>query len=205
MVFIFYSYFFKGFIYDTINNDLGSTSRFINSFGNLSVIMFIVLVIFEVVLAPVPGIILNVVGGGIFGPFLGSILVLVGNTIGASICYFLARYVGAGYFEKIINKKNLVKFENYKNKYGSVVLFTLRLNPLTSSDVFSYIAGLIKMKYGYFIISTILGLIPTVFILSYFGNYFINNGSNLFRLIFFIVGLLYFSLFLYGLYRLIRK
>lgn len=200
-LFMVFSYLFKGFIYELINNDLSSITYFVNSFNGLSAVIFVVLNIFEVIIAPVPGLILNVAGGWIFGPFWGSILVLIGNIIGASVCYYLARYIGSDYFEIIIGKKKLKKFNRYLNEYGPFVIFILRLNPLTSTDIFSYLAGLVNMKYKSFIISTTLGLLPLVFALSYFGDYFI-DGSVLFRLVFFIVTIFYLSLFLYGLYKI---
>ena len=201
LLFVFYSYFFKGFIYNIVNNDIDSIISFIYSFGGWSVVVFLILIVFEVVLAPVPGLILNVAGGLIFGSFMGGVLVLIGNVIGASICYFLARYLGGDYFKGLISEKSLFKFNKYLGRYGSLVLFFLRLNPFTSSDIFSYLGGLVNMRYRAFIVSTTLGLIPLVFALSYFGNYFLRD-SIVFRLIFFIVSILYFSVFFYGLYKI---
>jgi len=198
---IFLSYFFKGFMYNLVNNDLDNIIHFIYYFGGFSFFIFIILIIFEVVLAPVPGLILNVAGGWVFGPVLGSILVLIGNLIGATICYFIAKRLGGTYFKKLIGKEKLKKFTKYVDKDGFLVLFILRLNPLTSSDIFSYVAGLVNMKYKPFILSTTFGLAPLVFILSYSGDYFIGN-SIFFRLIFFIISILYFAVFFYGLYRI---
>ena len=196
-----YSYFFKGFIYNLVNSDVEGIIKLINSFGNLSVFVFVLIIIIEVVLAPIPGMFLNIAGGITFGPFLGAVLSIIGNIIGASICFFLAKYLAGDYIERLIDEKRLKTFQKYTNRYGYFVLFVLRLNPVTSSDIFSYLAGLIKMKYKYFIISTTLGLIPMMFALSYFGDYFIKN-SPLFILSFLILTMLYLSVFFYSIYRI---
>ncbi len=196
-----YSYFFKGFIYNLVNSDVEGIINLINSFGNLSIFVFVLIIIIEVVLAPIPGMFLNIAGGITFGPFLGALLSIIGNIIGASICFFLAKYFGGNYIEKLIDEKKLKTFQKYTEKYGYFVLFVLRLNPITSSDIFSYIGGLIKMKYKYFIISTTLGLIPMMFAFSYFGNIFIKDNP-LFTLFFLILTVLYLLVFFYGIYKI---
>jgi len=201
LLFTFLSYILEGFVYNLANHDLDNVIHFIYSFGGWSTVMFLALIIFEVVLAPVPGLMLNVAGGWVFGPLFGSILVLVGNLIGATICYFLARHIGGDYFKRLIQRKSWNKYSKYIKKDGHYILFVLRLNPLTSSDIFSYLAGFVNMKFKPFIISTTLGLAPLVFLLSYSGDYFIDN-SLVFRLVFFIVSVLYFAVFFYGLYKI---
>jgi len=184
-----------------VNSDVDSIISMINSFGGLSMLIFIAIVIIEVIIAPIPGMIFTVAGGITFGPFLGAVLSIIGNVLGATICYFLARHLGGHYIERAIDEKRLRFFYKYTDKYGSWVLFLLRLNPITSSDIFSYFAGLINMKYRSFIISTTLGLIPLMFALSYFGDYFIKD-SPLFTLFFLILAALYFLVFFYGIYKI---
>ena len=79
----FYSYFSKGAIYSIVNSDTNSVIDYINSFGIFSYVIFVFFVILEVVLAPIPPLVLYVVGGAVFGTFFGGILTLLGNLIGA--------------------------------------------------------------------------------------------------------------------------
>ncbi len=196
-----YNYFSQGFIYDLANNNLQDTINFINSFGNLSWLIYIFIITIETVLAPLPAIIIYSAGSLAFGPLLGGILTLLGNVLGASICYFIAKRYGGFYFERLIGKKKLAQFHNYSEKYGVWVLFILRLNPITSSDIFNYLAGFIKISYKKFILATTLGLIPTIFIISYFGETFIKESPFL-KLFFLIIALIYLLMFLYGYYKI---
>jgi uncharacterized membrane protein YdjX (TVP38/TMEM64 family) len=77
----------------------------------------------------------------------------------------------------------------------------LRLNPLTSNDLFSYLAGLIGMPFWRFFISTMLGLIPMIFIMSYFGEAFIAN-IPLFRIVFLLGTAILILIFLYFIFKL---
>jgi len=161
---IIYSYSAKGIFYLLATSDIDSVVAFVNSFGWLAVVVFILIVVLEVILAPIPPFVLYVVGGIIFGAFLGGTITLFGNVLGAVIAFLIARRFGRGLVEKKINKKLRKSFDKFINKYGAWALFLIRLNPFTTSDLFSYLAGLTKMKLRTLIISTTFGLIPLVYI-----------------------------------------
>ncbi|MEK6834794.1 MAG: TVP38/TMEM64 family protein [Nanoarchaeota archaeon] len=201
MILISYNYFSHGFIFDLANNDLQDTLKLINESGNPAWLIYIILVISETILVPISGILINSAAAVIFNPLITIALTLIGNIIGASLAYFIARRYGGFYFEKLISEKKLKSFNKYNNKYGALVLFILRLNPITSSDIFNYIAGIIEMPYKKFIISTILGIIPTIVIISYFGGLFIQENPLL-KLFFFIIAFIYIIIFLYGYYKI---
>lgn len=201
---VLYSYLAKGVIYLLSTSDIDSIVVFINSFGWLAVVAFVLLVVLEVVLAPIPPFVLYVVGGIVFGTFLGGTIALFGNVLGAVIAFFIARRFGKDLVEKKIGKRLRKNFDKFTKKYGGWALFFIRLNPFTTSDLFSYLAGLTKMRLRTLIISTTLGLIPLVYLQTYLGDVFIRGNPFLFFL-FIIVSLIYLILFLYGLWYLIIK
>jgi len=198
------SYFFGGLFHLLVTADVNAVVDFIKSFGFLAVVIFVLLVILECVLAPIPPFVLYVAGGMIFGAFIGGILTLIGNVIGATIAFLIARKYGRGIVEKKINPVIWEQFDKFSQKYGGWALFLLRLNPFTTSDLFSYLAGLTKMKLRTLIISTSFGLIPLIYIQTYLGEFFIKDSPILW-LIFLIVCLIYLAVFLYGLWYLIKK
>jgi len=204
LAWVLYSYLAEGIVYLLATSDINSVVDFINSFGLLAVVIFILLIILEVVLAPIPPFVLYVAGGMIFGAFLGGTLTLFGNVLGAVIAFFIARKYGRKLVEKKINKKLRKNFDKFTKKYGAFALFLLRLNPFTTSDIFSYMAGLTKMRIRTFIFSTALGLIPLIYIQTYLGDVFVRDNPVIFFL-FIIVSLIYLALFLYGLWYLIIK
>jgi len=73
-------------------------------------------------------------------------------------------------------------------------------NPFTSSDVFSYLAGISKMNFKKFLIGTTLGLIPLIYIQSYLGEEIITKNELLFN-IFLIISLIYVLIFIYLIIR----
>ena len=177
-----YSYSSQGFIHSLLNLNQQTTENFINSFGSFSIIIFVVLVILEVVVAIIPPGALYIVGGSVYGPFFGGLLSLIGNILGAFIAFKIARKYGRKVIEKKINKKKLRRLDSFTYKHGSLSLFLLRINPLTSSDLFSYIYGFTKIKTWKFLLFTSVGLIPLIFTQSYFGS-FINKNSIIFPIL----------------------
>ena len=124
--------------------------------------------------------------------------------MGAVIAFLIARKFGRGFVEKKVSKKLKENFDNFTNKYGAWALFLIRLNPFTTSDIFSYLSGLTKMKLRTLIISTTFGLIPLIYIQTYLGDVFIRDNPFLFFL-FIVISLIYLVLFLYGLWYLILR
>ncbi|MBU0466237.1 MAG: VTT domain-containing protein [Nanoarchaeota archaeon] len=200
----YYSYISEGIIYSIATNDTDYVVNYINSFGSLAALILILLVILEVVAAPIPHLILYVVSGILFGTFLGGFLVLAGNLIGAALAFIIARTIAREYISKKIEGKNKRRFDKLSEKYGAFAIFFLRINPITSSDIFSYLAGLSKMKLSHFLIGTALGLAPLVFIQTYLGADIIKNNPILF-LIFIAASLAYFIIFIYLIIHFILK
>jgi len=154
-----------------------------------------------VVLAPIPPLAIYVAAGILFGAFWGGVLTLVGNMIGSVIDFKIARTYGRNLVERKVNEKLRTKFDKFSEKYGSYSIFFLRLNPFTSSDLFSYLAGLTKIKTWKFIVGTFLGLAPLVFVQTYFGDFLVKENQFLFSLVI-IVSLIYVVLLIYVLIKM---
>ena len=187
-----------------IFTDVDSLISYVQSFGTLASIIFFILVIIEVIAVPIPGLILYVAGGILFGAFIGGTIALVGNIIGSSLAFGIARYYRMKHLEKKVVKKERKIFNKFLGKYGIYSMFLLRINPLTSSDIFSYLAGLTKMPFKQFIIGTALGLLPLVYIQAYIGEDIIGQNPLLLYL-FVILSIIYLVVFLYFLYSIFRK
>jgi uncharacterized membrane protein YdjX (TVP38/TMEM64 family) len=195
-----YSYYSKGIIYSISSSDPDSVVNFIDSFGTFSYLVFVIIVILEVVLAPIPALALYVAGGALFGTFLGGILTLIGNLIGAFIAFWIARKFGRNFVERKVDDKARKKFDNFAEKYGIFSLFLLRVNPFTTSDLFSYLSGLTKMKVKNFLIGTGLGLIPMIFVQAYFGEAFVKSHPVLYSVLIWI-SIVYLLVFVYLIWR----
>jgi uncharacterized membrane protein YdjX (TVP38/TMEM64 family) len=196
------SYFNGGVIFSLINKDTTFLIDYLNSLGYISILFFLFLVLLENVFAPIPPLVLYFVGGVIFGPLLGGLLALAGNILGATIAFYLARKFARKYVERKFSKKIQNKSKEFSKKWGFLSVFLLRVNPITNTDLISYIAGLSRMRYIYFALATLLGLAPYLFIQTYFGD-LIAQSTPLFNLVLFS-GVIY-AIFFVVLYIFFHK
>ncbi len=197
-----YSYLTKGFFYSLINFDQQGLISFLSSFKGISFLVYILLIIIGIIFAPIHPFIFYVSGGILFGPYISWVLTMVGVTIGSSIAFKISQIYGRSFVERHISKKKIKKFDKVSEKYGPLSIFLLRVNPLTSTDVWSYIAGLTKIKFGKFLMWTLLGVAPAIFIQVYLGKEIGKNpllfkifaGIAIAYLIILLIGLIYFFL-----------
>lgn len=199
LLFLYYNYIKGGILHSLVNYDMDPLISFIDSFGFFSIIAYLIIVIIEVVIGPIPSIVLYAVGGVVFGTLLGGTTALLGNIFGAIIAFKIAQKYGRKYVEKNMNKDKLMIFDKFSQKYGGYTIFFLRVNPLTSSDIFNYLAGLTKMPLKHVVLGTAFGLAPLVYAQSYMGGGFVTNNSLLYLLLIFI-SIVYFIVFIYAIY-----
>lgn len=125
----------------------GEFYKYIDSYGSLSILVFIAFQVLQVVIAAIPGEFVQIAGGYIFGTFLGTIYSIVGILIGAVIAFYLARLLGSKMISALVSEKNIEKFRFIvNNKKAEVVIFIIFLIPGLPKDILVYIAGLSPIK-----------------------------------------------------------
>jgi uncharacterized membrane protein YdjX (TVP38/TMEM64 family) len=112
------------------------------SWGALAPIAYVLVVVVEVVIAPIPGALLYAPGGAIFGGFLGGTLSLIGNVLGAALACGIGRLLGDRMWANREADPQLIRYRDRLRDRGVWVVLLLRANPLTSSDLVSYAAGI---------------------------------------------------------------
>lgn len=167
-IYIGYEYYFK---YSYILKNPNILKEVILSYGNFSILVFILMQIIQVVAFFVPGEVIQIAGGYIYGAFLGGIISLIGITLGSIIVYFIANSYGKPFVEKLILLKK-VRFFKKVLKAGSkkTVVFMFYLIPGIPKDALAYICGVSNISFKDFFIYSTLGRIPGIFISSFFGQ-----------------------------------
>ena len=143
---------------------------YLMSLGGLAPIIFVLFVIVEVVIAPIPGFIPAITAGFIFGPALGSLYTYIGSIIGSLIVFFIARKFGRPIIVKMFNEKRLVKYEKAISRQENMLL-VFYFFPFFPLDVITAVFGLSAVKTKKFIIVVLIGYIFYVVSLNLFGDY----------------------------------
>jgi uncharacterized membrane protein YdjX (TVP38/TMEM64 family) len=163
---------------------------FINSFHPYDEVVFISLQVLQVIAAPIPGEATGIIGGYLYGPFLGTIYSTIGLTIGSWIAFALARTFGLPLVEKIIKPEIIQKYDYIMKNQGILVSFLLFLIPGFPKDYLCYIIGLSHMRTWIFLIISTIGRLFGTILLTVSGSCARNNQYGTLLMIVVISGIL---------------
>jgi uncharacterized membrane protein YdjX (TVP38/TMEM64 family) len=117
---------------------------------------------------PVAGF-LTIVGGFLFGASLGTVLAALGATIGATLLFLMARTSFGDLLARRIGQRMQRLHEGFQEDSFSYLLF-LRLVPVFPFWLVNLAAALFGMNPLPFVAATAIGILPTTFVLAYFGE-----------------------------------
>jgi uncharacterized membrane protein YdjX (TVP38/TMEM64 family) len=144
--------------------------RYVLGFGLLAPVVYVGAVTIEVLVAPIPGTLLYAPAGAIFGGLIGGALSLVGNVIGAALACWLGAAFGERWVARHSESGGLAALRERLRSRGAWVVFLLRVNPFTSSDLVSYAAGLAGLRVGQVALGTLAGMAPLCFLQAYLAE-----------------------------------
>jgi uncharacterized membrane protein YdjX (TVP38/TMEM64 family) len=108
----------------------------------------------------VPALPLTIAGGILFGPVWGSVYVVIGATIGASIAFLFARFMGRSWVEGFIGGGRLRELDERVRKEGWKIVAVTRLIPLFPFIFLNYAFGLTDIRFSHYVLATFLFMIP---------------------------------------------
>lgn len=118
----------------------------------------------------IPGSILTMAGGALFGLFHGTVYVTIGAVIGATCSFLISRYVARGRFEKSIEgNKKFAAIDRAIAAQGGKIVLLLRLSPAFPFTYLNYVLGLTRVKVSHFVLASV-GMIPGTFLWVYYGK-----------------------------------
>jgi uncharacterized membrane protein YdjX (TVP38/TMEM64 family) len=142
----------------------------ISGLGPLGLLIFVVLYILACVLL-LPGSILTLGAGVVFGVITGSIVVSIGSTLGATCAFVVGRYLARGWVARRIagNNKFQAVDEAVAREGWKIVLLT-RLSPIFPFNLLNYAFGLTKVNLRHYLLASWVGMIPGTVMYVYIGS-----------------------------------
>jgi uncharacterized membrane protein YdjX (TVP38/TMEM64 family) len=155
---------------------LENAQLFVKKAGAWAPVVFIALCAVSLIIAPLSGSSLFVVGGTLFGKHNAFLLSYIASILGCSTNFWISRKFGRKVAQRFIGKANLDELDKFINKLKSSrsILYMIVIMPL-SQDIVSYAIGLTKIKYTHFLIALIIS--STIVISGY-----VYIGSSLLEL-----------------------
>lgn len=135
------------------------------------VLLLEALQLLQIVVAFIPGEIVQLAAGALYGPWLGALIILIGCIISSALVFVLVRKLGSPFVHDMVPKKYMQKFEEFeKSKKFSSIVFLLFLIPGLPKDLFTYITPLTDMPFRQFMLLTNAARIPGIVLSTYAAN-----------------------------------
>lgn len=150
----------------------------VNEAGVWGPLLFIFIHTTQIVIAPIPGQVVGLAGGYLYGPVWGTIYAVIGSTIGVYIVLLLTRRYGRPFVERFVSKKLLRKFDYLTRRAGSMTFFLIFLLPGLPDDIIGFIAGLTKIRIRALLLVSVAGRLPGYAVLSIIGHGLTRDNLN---------------------------
>ncbi len=151
---------------DPIFAVFGSRERvkaFVEAAGAWGPVVFIGLQVVQVVIFVLPGEIVQIAGGYLFGVLEGSLLSVLGIAIGSMLDFMVARVLGRRFVVSLFGEAKLEKFAAINDSPRSeAAFFLLFVIPGLPKDALCFIAGLSPLKPGVFLAVSMIGRLPGI-------------------------------------------
>jgi uncharacterized membrane protein YdjX (TVP38/TMEM64 family) len=167
--------------------DRAKVQGFVTRFGPWAPLAAILLHVAQVLLAPIPGQVIDAVNGYLFGAAWGTFYSLVGVMAGSSLAMALARRFGRPWAEGLIKRETLERLDGYSQQRGALFFFLVFLFPFLPDDVACFLAGLTLLPLSELIVLATIGRLPGILVANFVGA----NAAALTQtqIAFFIAGL----------------
>ena len=162
----------------------------VNESGIWGMIAFVGMTVFQVIIAFVPGEPLEIGAGYAFGAFWGTLLCIIGITLGSLIVFWLVRTLGVRLLEVFFTYEKIKSLKFLQNeKRLALITFFLFFLPGTPKDLLTYFVGLTKIDFKGFLFIVAVARIPSV-ITSTIGGSLLGSEKYILAIIAFSVTLL---------------
>ena len=186
--------------------DVAALERWIQDAGIWAPLLFMAVYAVAAVLF-LPGTLLTLAGGALFGPVLGTFYNLTGATIGATLAFLIARYLVSDWVAERTGGRLKQLINGVEGEGWRFVAFT-RLVPLFPFNLLNYALGLTRIKLSHYLLATYICMLPASIAYSYLGyagREAVGGGEGLIRKVLLALALLAVVAFLPSLIGKLRR
>lgn len=148
---------------------LRNALKWVEDLGAIAPIAFMLIYIVSTV-AFLPGSVLTLGAGIVFGVIQGSIYVFIGATIGATLAFLVGRYLARGWIsKKIAGNKKFGAIDLAVGKEGFKIVLLTRLSPIFPFNLLNYGLGVTGVSLKDYVLASV-GMIPGTIMYVYIGS-----------------------------------
>jgi uncharacterized membrane protein YdjX (TVP38/TMEM64 family) len=119
----------------------------------------------------VPGSLLTLGAGFVFGLPVGVVLVSIGSVLGAAAAFLVGRFFARAWVtERIARLPRFKALDSATRHEGFVIVFLARLSPLFPFNLLNYGLGLTGVRFRDYFLATWIGMLPATVLYVYIGT-----------------------------------
>ncbi len=136
--------------------------------GAVGFLLVLAIQFLQIVVAFIPGEVVQVAAGMIYGPWVGALIIWLGCVVSSAFIFLLVNKLGAPFVRAMVPEKYMGKFEAFEQSGKlTTVVFILFLIPGMPKDVFTYLVPLTSMPLKTFLIASNVARIPGIIVSTY--------------------------------------
>ena len=185
--------------------DAAALEAWIGDLGVLGPLVFMLIYALGAVLF-LPGSLLTLAGGALFGPWWGTLYNLTGATLGAGLAFLIARHIAADWVAHKTGGRIKQLMDGVEQEGWRFVAF-VRLVPLFPFNLLNYALGLTRIRFWHYLLATYLCMLPGAIAytwLGYAGREALTGGEGMIQAILIALALLALVVFLPRLIKRLR-
>lgn len=168
----------------------------IEALGNYAYIAFIIAyIVGGIIVFPVS--VIAIGGGIVFGPVVGTFMVLLSSWLSSVVNFIISRYIAKDYmYNKFSHHAIYEKIDNKIDQHGIEFLMVIRTSPGIPFGVKNYICGITQMTFVEYAVGSVFLLFPGAILYAYTSGMITHKGLNLEMIIvmgvaYSIIGIIY--------------
>lgn len=131
----------------------------------------------------IPGTVLTLAGGAVFGLWWGTAFNWLGAVVGANLAYLLARFLGRDGITQLLGDKPqrwpaMERLDRAIRDHGFRGMLTLRLIPVVPFNALNFGGGLVGMGWPTYALATGIGILPGTFIYTMFADALLEGSTQ---------------------------
>ena len=143
-----------------LGDRLGELRGWIASLGTLGPLVYLLIYIAAVVLA-IPGSVISILAGVLFGSLLGVVLVSLGSTSGAGLAFLISRHLARdAVAARLSGNPRFLRLDRMTEEHGSIIVAITRLVPLFPFNLLNYGFGLTRVSFRTYLLWSWLCMLP---------------------------------------------
>jgi uncharacterized membrane protein YdjX (TVP38/TMEM64 family) len=144
-------------------------AEYLASLGPLAAVLFVIGYVVATI-AFVPGSILTLAAGALFGLTTGVALVFVAATIGSTLAFLISRYVARDAIaRRVADNARFRAVDRAIAENGRRIVFLLRLSPVFPFALLNYALGLTRISVRDYVLASV-GMLPGTILYVYYGK-----------------------------------